>query len=139
MMIRKKFSAWAVMFVLLALGSMSCREHACQLKKTPAVQKVLNHRKARVHELQVLKAKGLVGENNKGFITVLQPSLQAKEKTLVDTENHSRKFIYNTVVVQNHLGSEGLAKVEKAFAKTHRNRARKDDLVQDPSGKWARK
>ena len=139
MKIRKKFFSWPVILVLLALGSMSCREHACQLKKTPDVQKVLNHRKARAHELQALKAKGLIGENNKGFITILKPSLQPKEKTLVDAENHDRKFIYNTVAAQNHLGSEGLAKVEKEFAKTHRDRARKGDLIQDPSGKWAQK
>jgi len=138
-MIRKRFFAWPVILVLLALGSLSCREHACQLKKTPDVQKVLNHRKARVHELQALKAKGLIGENNKGFITILKPSLEPKEKTLVDAENHDRKFIYNTVVAQNHLGSEGLEKVEKDFAKTHHDRTKQGDLIQDSSGKWVRK
>ncbi len=139
MMIRKRFFSWPVIFLLLALGSMSCREHTYQLKKTPDVQKVLNHRKARVHELQALKAKGLIGENNKGFITILKPSLQPKEKALVDAENHDRKFIYNTVVAQNHLGSEGLEKVEKEFAKTHRDRTKQGDLIQDASGKWTRK
>jgi len=139
MMIRKRFFFWPVIFLLLALGSMSCREHAYQLKKTPDVQKVLNHRKARVHELQALKAKGLIGENNKGFITILKPSLEPKEKTLVDGENHDRKFIYNTVVAQNHLGPEGLEKVEKEFSKTHRGRTKQGDLIQDSSGKWVRK
>ena len=139
MMIRKRFFSWPIILLLLALGSMSCREHAYQLKKTPDVQNVLNHRKARVHELQVLKAKGLVGENNKGFITILKPSLAPKEKTMVDAENHDRKFIYNTVVAQNHLGSEGLGKVEKEFAKTHRDRTKQGNLIQDLSGKWAQK
>ncbi len=139
MMIRKKISYWPVIFVLLALGSMSCREHEHQLKKTPDVQNVLNHRKARVRELQALKAKGLIGENNKGFITILKPSIQSKEKKLVEAENHDRKLIYNTVVAQNHLGSEGLAKVEKEFAKTHRDRTKQGNLIQDSSGKWAQK
>ncbi len=139
MMIRKRFSSWAVIFMLLALGSLSCREHACQLKKTPAVQKVLNHRKARAHELQALKVKGLIGENNRGFITILKPTLQPKEKALVEAENHDRKFIYTTVVKQNHLGSKGLAKVEEKFAKIRSARATKGDFIQTPSGKWVQK
>jgi uncharacterized protein YdbL (DUF1318 family) len=85
------------------------------------------------------KALGLLGENNRGFITILKPSLQPNEKALVEAENRSRKFIYNTVVAQNHLGPEGLVKVEKEFAKTRHERARKGDLIQKPSGKWVRK
>ena len=139
MRVQKKFYSWAVLFALLALGSMSCREHAYSLKKTPAVQKILNQRKARAPELQALKAKGLIGENNRGFITILKPSLQPKEKILVEAENRGRKFIYNTVVAQNHLGTEGLVKVEKEFAKTRHERAKKGDLIQDSSGKWVRK
>ncbi len=136
----KKIFTWAVIFVCLALGSLSCREHKYRLKTTtPAVQKALNNRKARSHELQALKAKGLIGENNKGFITILKPPLQPKEKSLVEAENHSRKFIYNTVVAQNHLEGKELAKVEEEFAKTHRARARKGDFIQAPSGKWIRK
>ena len=133
----KSFS-WAVILVFLALGSMSCREHGYRLQKTPAVQKVLNNRKSRVHELQAIKAKGLIGENNKGFIEILK-SIQPKEKSLVEAENHDHKFIYDTVVTQNHLGAKGLAKVEEDFAKTHRARARKMDLIQPASGEWVQK
>ena len=139
MKIPRKSFPWIVILMFLALGSMSCCEHGYRLQNTPAVQKVLNNRKSRSHELQALKAKGLIGENNKGFIEVLKPSLQPKAKSLVEAENHDRKFIYDTVVMQNHLGSEGLAKVEKEFAKTRRGRSRKGDLIQLPSGKWARK
>ncbi len=140
MRVRNKIFSWAVIFMFLAIGSMSCRESDYRLQKvTPSVQKVLNSRKARAHELQTLKAKGLVGENDKGFIQALKSSLQIKEKSLVEAENHDRKFIYDTVVAQNHLGSEGLAKVEKEFAKTRRERAKKGDLIQDSDGQWVRK
>ena len=140
MKITNKISFWVVLFLFLCLGSLSCREQEYRLKtKTPAVQKVLNHRKARSPELQTLKSKGLIGENNKGFLTILKPSLQPKEKSLVDAENHDRKFIYNTVVAQNHLGSESLAKVEAEFAKTRHARASKGDFIQTPSGKWVQK
>ena len=138
MKILKSDFPWAVILVFLALGSMSCREHGYRLQKTPAVQKVLNNRKSRVHELQVIKTRGLIGENNKGFIEILKP-VQPKEKSLVEAENHDRKFIYDTVVTQNHLGAKGFAKVEENFAKTHRARARKMDLIQTASGEWVQK
>ena len=138
MKIPKTSFSWAVILVFLALGSMSCREHGYRLQKTPAVQKVLNDRKSRVPVFQVLKAKGLIGENNEGFITILKP-IQPKEKNLVEAENRDRQFIYDTVVAQNHLGPEGLAKVEEEFAKTRRDRAKKGNLIQLPSGKWVRK
>ena len=43
------------------------------------------------------------------------------------------------VAAQNHLGADGLAKVEEQYAKTRRERAKKGDRIQLPSGKWARK
>ncbi len=132
--------SWIAILMVLAFGSMACREHEIRLHKTPKIQKVLNNRKARAHELQALKAKGLIGENNKGFITILKSSsIQTKEKILVEAENHDRKFIYNTVVAQNHLGDKGLVKVEDDFAKTHSGRVKKGDFIQTPSGKWIQK
>ena len=140
MKVLKKSFSWALILLVMAFGSMSCREHGIRLHKTPEVQKVLKRRHARAAELKTLKAKALIGENNKGFITILKPSdIQAKEKSLVEAENHDRKFIYNTVVMQNRLGGKGLAKVEEDFAKTHRVRAMKGDSIQPPSGKWVQK
>ena len=140
MKIVNKISSWAVLFLLLSLAGLSCRENEYRLQtKTPAVQKILNQRKTRSPELQALKAKGLIGENNKGFITILKPPLRPQEENLIDAENHDRKFIYSTVVAQNHLGSESLAKVEAEFSKTRHSRARKGDFIQTSSGKWARK
>ncbi len=138
MRISKQSLFWILTLVFFASGNMSCREHGRRLHKTSEVQKVLNSRKSRVHELQALKAKGLIGENDKGFIEILKP-LQPKEKSLIEAENHDRKFIYNTAVAQNHLGSKGLEKVEEDFAKTHRARARKGDLIQNPDGQWVQK
>ena len=131
---------WAFILLVMAFGSMSCREHGIRLHKTPEVQKVLNRRHARAAELKTLKAKALIGENNKGFFMILKSSdIHAREKSLVEAENHDRKFIYNTVVMQNHLGEKGLAKVEEDFAKTHSARAMKGDFIQTPSGKWIQK
>lgn len=139
MMIRKRSFSWAVIFVFLTLGIMSCRETEYRLKKvTPPVQKALKSRKARTPVLQVLKAKGVVGENNLGFVQILKSPAPAKEKDLVKAENRDRRLIYDTVVSQNHVGTGKLAKVEKAFAKTRRDRARPGDWIQNPSGKWVK-
>ena len=140
-MIQKRSFSWGVIFVLLALSSLSCREAGdYRLKKiTPSVQKALNSRKARSHELQARKAKAAVGENNQGFVRVLKPAGQAKDKELVEAENRDRNLIYNVITKQNHLGPEGLSKVERAFAKVRENRARHGDWIQNPQGKWIRK
>ena len=141
MKIINKISSWVVLSLFLCLGSLSCREQEYRLQtKAPAVQKVLNNRKARTPEIQTLKTQGLIGENNRGFLTILKPAeIQAAEKSLMEAENHDRKFIYNTVVAQNHLESESLVKVEAEFAKTRHDRARKGDFIQIPSGKWIQK
>ena len=140
MKIPKSRFAWMVIFAALALGTLSCREGGYRLEKgDPAVQKALDSRKARSPELRALKTKGVIGENNRGFIEVLKPVLTPKGKSLIEAENLDRKFIYETVVRQNHLGPEGLAKVEEQYAKTRRERAKKGDRIQLPSGKWARK
>ena len=140
MKIINKISSWVVLSLFLCLGSLSCREQEYRLQtKAPAVQKVLNNRKARTPEIQTLKTQGLIGENNRGLIEALKPVLTPKGKNLIEAENHDRKFIYETVVAQNHLGPEGLAKVEEQYAKTRRERAKKGDRVQLSSGKWVRK
>ena len=131
---------WMIIFIALALSGLSCREEGYRLKKgEPAVQKALESRKARSPELRALKTKGVIGENNRGFIEVLKPVLTPKGKSLIEAENQDRKFIYETVVAQNHLGPDGLANVEEQYAKTRRERAKKGDRVQLPSGKWVKK
>ena len=140
-MIRKKSFPLAVIFLFLVLGNVSCREAGgYRLKKmTPSVQQALNNRKARSHELQARKAKSAVGENNQGFVRVLKPAGQAKDKDLVAAENRDRNLIYNIIAKQNHLGPKGLSEVERAFAKVRENRARHGDWIQNPQGKWIRK
>ena len=140
-MIQNKSFFRAVIFSLLVLGSLSCREAGdYRLKSiTPSVQKALNNRKARSHELQARKAKAAVGENNQGFVQVLKPAGQAKDKDLVKAENQDRKLVYKAIVQQNHLKPNQIAEVEKQFSKVRRNRAKPGDFIQQPSGKWVRK
>lgn len=149
MTIWKKEFSLVMIFVLLALSIPWAEAGADYRLKTvtPSLQNALNHRKMRSHKLQALKAQGVIGENNLGFIQVLKSGSwfartfksSDQAKILVERENHDRKLIYNAIVQQNHLQPNQIAEVEKEFAKVRRDRAKQNDLIQDSKGKWIRK
>ncbi len=101
---------------------------------TPDVKVALDARKARFSELKALKAKGLVGENNRGYVEVLGGGADAK--ALVNAENANRKAVYLAIVEQNELADGALATVEGVFAGVQRAKAVAGEKVQDPSGNW---
>ena len=149
MIIQKKRFPLGIIFILLAL-SIPLAEAAADYKlKTvnPSVQKALHHRKMRAHQLQTLKAQGVIGENNLGFVQVLESrswfarTFKSSDRTkiLARRENRDRKVIYNAIVQQNHLKLNQIAEVKKEFAKVRRDRAKQGDLIQDSKGKWIRK
>jgi uncharacterized protein YdbL (DUF1318 family) len=104
---------------------------------TPAVQAALDGRKARFAELKALKAQGLVGESNHGYVKALDGDKAAK--TLVAAENEDRKTVYLAIVEQNDLGQGALATVESVFAGVQRDKASSGEKVQDVSGEWVTK
>lgn len=101
---------------------------------TPVVKSALDGRKARFAELKELKAKGLVGETNRGYVQQLGGGKEVD--VLVAAENRDRKLVYEAIVEQNRLGSGALATVEKVFAGVQRDKADPGDKVQDASGRW---
>ncbi|MCC7300881.1 MAG: DUF1318 domain-containing protein [Verrucomicrobia bacterium] len=101
---------------------------------TPAVKTALDGRKSRFSELKALKAKGQVGENNRGYVQALGGGKPVE--ALVAAENKDRKLVYETIVQQNRLGAGALATVEKVFAGVQREKADPGDKVQDASGRW---
>ena len=104
---------------------------------TPGVKAALEGRKARFSELKALKAKGFVGENNRGYVEGLVGS--ADVKGLVSAENADRKAVYETIVEQNELGASALAAVEGVFAGVQRDKAVAGEKFQGPSGNWMTK
>ena len=104
---------------------------------TPAVKAAIDARKARFSELKALKAQGLVGENNRGYVEVLGGGAEAK--ALVNAENANRKMVYQAIVEQNELGAGALSTVEGVFAGVQRGKAVAGEKIQDPSGNWITK
>jgi uncharacterized protein len=100
---------------------------------TPAVRQALDQRRDRFDEIKALKAKGMIGENNQGYLEVLVSDNRASE--LARAENHDRLMIYKTIVEQN--GLEGaLSTVEKVFAQVQAGKAEAGEMVQNNAGRW---
>lgn len=103
---------------------------------TPQVQKALESRRDRFDELRALKSQRIVGENNQGYVEVLQSDSNAQ--ALASAENTDRKVIYQTIADQNDLQGQ-IDVIEKVFAQVQRDKASAGDKIQDDNGKWREK
>ena len=104
---------------------------------TSQVKAALDNRRERFNELQELKQRGIVGENNRGYVELLTEAKAYRD--LVDAENADRRLIYKTIVQQNNLADSELEKVEKAFAQVQKEKADPGDKIQDADGNWVTK
>ena len=89
---------------------------------------------ARLPEIKALKAKGIVGENNKGFLEFVG---QKKEKQdVVAAENKDRARVYKAIAKQQGTTVElvGKHRAVQIAAKAHRG-----EWLQDADGKWYQK
>ncbi len=100
---------------------------------TPEVKSALENRRNRFDQLKELKAKGVVGENNRGYVELLGNDSSAG--SLVESENQDRKVIYQAIEVQNNL-SGARETIEKVFAQVQRDKASPGDKIQTEDGKW---
>ncbi len=122
-------------FLIMALAIPTCFAAQYDLKKmTPEIEAALKNRQARFSTLQRSKQAGTVGENNQGYVTALQG-----DQGLVSQENRDRETIYQGLVTQNNLGSNGLQEVQRAFAEVQRDKASSGEMIQSPAGDWVRK
>ena len=81
-----------------------------------------------------LKQKGIVGENNRGYLTALRKGEQFR--ALIEAENRDRRIIYEYIARTNGVDLET---VERLRAKQIRKRALKGHWIQTPDGKWIKK
>ncbi len=136
----KEIGMRKVIMSVLFMGLMSTAAFAQSYdikEMTPAVTSALEARKARFSELKALKAEGIVGETNRGYVEALGGD-KATAK-LVAMENKDRRAIYEAIVTQNDLGVSALVTVEGVFAKVQRDKANAGEKVQDASGNWINK
>lgn len=133
-----RMSRFVMLVSCLGLATVTAQATPYDIKEmTPAIQQVLDARKARHSELRRLKSEGLLGEDNQGFVKVLADDPMAQE--LARAENTDRQVIYEAIVEQHQLGSEGLAQVKAAFAEVQREKAQAGVSIQLPSGEWVKK
>jgi uncharacterized protein YdbL (DUF1318 family) len=89
---------------------------------------------ARRPTINALKASGVVGENNKGYLAVR--SKQNNKKALVNAENKDRRKAYQIIAKQqgttvDHVGKRRALQIAK--------KAKPGTWLQNAKGKWYQK
>jgi uncharacterized protein YdbL (DUF1318 family) len=88
----------------------------------------------RLPVIKALKDKGIVGENNKGYLEFVG---QKKEKAeVINAENKDRKLVYGAIAKQQGTTAE---LVGKHRAIQIANKAQPGAWLQDAAGKWHKK
>jgi len=103
---------------------------------TPQVQLALENRRDRYETLTELKSKGILGENNRGYIEVLIEGEGGEP--IAQAENTDRKLIYQTIADQNGL-TDAIETIEKVFAQVRRDKAQPGNMIQTEDGNWIAK
>jgi uncharacterized protein YdbL (DUF1318 family) len=81
-----------------------------------------------------LKAAGVIGENNQGFLSFVGD--RKPEQALVDAENEDRKQVYGAIAKQQGTTA---AVVGQRRAMQIAEKAKPGEWLQDAGGKWIRK
>ncbi len=90
--------------------------------------------KKRLPVVKELKAKGIMGENNQGYLQFVGPK---KEKAdVIAAENKDRKTVYAAIAKQQGTTAE---LVGKRRALQIAKKAAPGELVQDAGGNWNKK
>ncbi len=90
--------------------------------------------RARLPEINTLKASGTIGENNKGLLELRVESNQHTE--LIKAENNDRLLVYKKIAEQQKTTPE---LVGKRRALQISEKAVKGNWLQDEAGKWFKK
>lgn len=90
--------------------------------------------KQRLPVIVDLKSKGIVGENNQGYLAFVTG--QKSQEALVASENKDRKAIYTHIAQQQNTS---LDLVEKRRASTLSQRAAPGEFIQNANGAWIKK
>jgi uncharacterized protein YdbL (DUF1318 family) len=97
-------------------------------------QGIKERMKQRLPVIVELKTRGIVGENNQGYLAFVTG--KKSHEALVRAENQDRKSIYAYIAKQQKVP---LSLVEKRRAITLAQRARPGEFIQKPDGSWIKK
>lgn len=134
----RNLKIWGILMIAALLTPLSVwAEAKYSLKEmTPEVSAALEARRGRYDQLAALKAKGVVGENDRGYLQALVSDPEVE--SVVAAENTDRKLVYKTIAEQNNLAGE-MATIEKVFAEVQHDKARPGDKIQKADGRWVAK
>jgi uncharacterized protein YdbL (DUF1318 family) len=90
--------------------------------------------RARLPVIVSLKAQGIVGENNQGYLTILKKNTD--KKAVIAAENEDRRKIY-TVIAKKQGTTPALVGQRRALQIA--NKADPGTMVQDAGGAWSKK
>ena len=120
-----------------------------QTQELPPGKKNVVHALQRVSfnkdDLNRYKSLGMIGENNEGGITLLEPKkVEPSDRAFVDSlikeENEDRLVIMSRIIETNEtLSAADAPRVHKMFAALNRDKALKGERIQQDSGKWIQK
>lgn len=108
--------------------------------QTPELMRAIRSRQQRFPQIQEWKRRGCIGETNQGFLEARPgQGCSAEVARLIAAENADRRYIYETLMSQNHIPASDAERVRAAFAKANRDRAEPGEWIQLPDGRWTRK
>lgn len=124
-MITRILFVCAALFALTAVAPVAQAQSAAELRNKMA---------QRLPQIDDLKAKGAIGENNRGFVEVRAAAPNADR--VVSDENRDREAVYALIAKETGATPEA---VGRARAKQIASQSRPGVWVQDESGAWKKK
>ena len=121
----QKRNLWFVVAVVAGVFLFSASAFCADIKAR------MKNRLPRIIEL---KAGGIVGENNQGFLAFIGGN--KSEQALVDAENQDRQLVYGAIAKQQGTTADV---VGRRRALQIAENAKPGEWLQDAGGKWAQK
>lgn len=122
---KRKLSGILAMFFLFGI---------CLAASDSLADNIKTRMMKRLPVIKSLKARGIVGENNMGYLQFMGPSRE--NQNTVNAENSDRRQVYTAIARQQRVA---LGVVEKRRAAIIYGNAQRGEWVQAPNGRWHRK
>lgn len=104
------------------------------LSGSASAQDIKSRMRDRLPEIAGLKAKGIVGENNQGYLEILKGNGSADK--IVSAENKDRRMVYEAIAAKTKTSIDV---VGKRRAIQIAEKAGSGEWLQNTSGQWYKK
>ncbi len=120
--------------ILLLAAVFSFMAVMLEVRAAESPATIKKRMQSRLAAIEALKTKGIVGENNKGFLNYRKKSNEGK--TIVDAENADRAKIYKMIAGKTRV-SEKI--VGQQRAKKIAQSSKSGQWIQKQNGQWTKK